>query len=242
VLPSTEAQMHNQVMSSLSSGVDLMCYLGHGASTQFGAGSLGYLSIADLETLDNATRLPLIVGITCLAGSFAEPGSQSLGQAFVSDGAGAIAVMSTSGFSIDYEAVELNWALMTSLADGSTGRLGDHIRGAMVDYNQTAHFTPSAMFNLLGDPTLRLRSSPWPPPVISEVALASAQGCLLTVNATPGRTYALLATTNLDLPIASWSVVSTGTVPAGPLVLADPAATNSPQRFYRVLSPYSLLR
>lgn len=107
----------------------------------------------------------------------------------------------------------------------------------MVNYNQTPHFTPSGRFNLLGDPTLRLRSTPRPPPVISEVTLTSSQGCLLTLSATPGQNYALLATTNLWLPLAAWSVVSTGTVPVGPFVLADPAATNSPQRFYRVRSP-----
>ena len=49
---------------------------------------------------------------------------------------------------------------MTSLADGSTGRLGDFVRGAMADYNQTPHYTPSGMFNLMGDPALRLRTTP----------------------------------------------------------------------------------
>ena len=238
VLPSTAVQMHNQVLAGLNAGADLMCYLGHGASTQFGSGSPGYLSIADLASLNNSARLPFIAGITCLAGSFAEPGSDCLAEAFVSaSGSGAIAVVSASGFSIDYEALDLNWALMTGLAAGSTGRLGDQLRVAMTNYNQTPHFTPSAMFNLMGDPALQLRSTPRSPALISAMALNSTQGCQLTLSAVPGQNYTLLATTNLRLAVASWSVVSTGSVPVGPFVLGDPAATNFPQRFYRLRFP-----
>ena len=125
---------------------------------------------------------------------------------------------------------------MTSLADGSTGRLGDFIRGAMADYNQTPHYTPSGMFNLMGDPALRLRSTPLPPPVISAVTFTSSRGSLLTLSATPAKNYTLLATTSLLSPMTSWSVVCTGTAPVGPFVVPDPAATNFPQRFYRARS------
>jgi hypothetical protein len=238
VLPSTALQMHNQVLASLNTGQDLMCYLGHGASTQFGSSSPGYLAITDLGALTNSVRLPFIVGITCLAGFFAQPGSVCLSQAFVTaTNSGAIAVLAASGFSLDYEAVDLNSSLMTSLSDGSTGRLGDFVRGAMVDYNQTPYFTPSGMFNLMGDPALRLRSTPLPPPVISAVTFTSTQGSLLTLIATPTKNYTLLATTNLLTPIAAWSVVSTGMAPVGPFVVPDPVATNFQYRFYRARTP-----
>ena len=49
---------------------------------------------------------------------------------------------------------------MTSLAASSTGRLGDFVRGAMANYNQTPRDTPSGMFNLMGDPALQLFSTP----------------------------------------------------------------------------------
>ena len=238
VLPSTALQMHNQVLASLNTGQDLMCYLGHGASTQFGSSSPGYLAITDLGALTNGARLPFIVGITCLAGFFAQPGSVCLSQTFVTaTNSGAIAVLAASGFSLDYEAVDLNSSLMTSLSDGSTGRLGDFVRGAMVDYNQTPYFTPSGMFNLMGDPALRLRSTPLPPPVISAVTFTSTQGSLLTLSATPTKNYTLLATTNLLTPIAAWSVVSTGMAPVGPFVVPDPVATNFQYRFYRARTP-----
>ncbi len=63
VLPTTPftnaVQMHNQVLASLNAGEDLMCYLGHGASTQFGASSPGYLSIADLGALQQRRAAPI---------------------------------------------------------------------------------------------------------------------------------------------------------------------------------------
>jgi hypothetical protein len=74
-------------------------------------------------------------------------------------------------------------------------------------------------------------------PLILAITLTSTQGSLLTLRAVPGQNYTLLATTNLRVPVTDWSVVSTGTVPVGPFVLADPAATNYPQRFYRLRSP-----
>lgn len=238
VLPSTVVQMHNQVLASLTAGADLMCYLGHGASTQFGAGSPGYLANADLSTLSNSARLPLIVGITCLAGSFAEPGGDCLAESFVTASrSGAIAFVAASGFSVDAEAVTLNWALMTSLSGGASGRLGDQLRGAMASYNLAPHWTPSGLFNLMGDPALRLHSTPLPPPVISALTFTPDRECQITLSATPGQNYTLLATTNLGQPQASWSIVSSGVVPSSPFVLLDPAATNSPHRFYRLRFP-----
>jgi mannan endo-1,4-beta-mannosidase len=49
-----------------------------------------------------------------------------------------------------------------------------------------------------------------------------------------GATNHLFATTNLALPIASWSNISTGKFSGGVFTLTDPQATNHPQRFYRV--------
>jgi hypothetical protein len=234
----TPTQMHNQVLGGLNAGTDLMCYLGHGAATQFGGGSPGYLAISDLASLGNAGRLPFIAGITCLAGNYAEPGGDCLSKAFVSaNGPGAIAVMAASGFSLDYEAVELNRALMTMLSDGTTGRLGEHVRDAMLEYNMTPHFTPSGMFNLMGDPALRMSSTPLPPPWISGVEFTGDQGFAITLNATAGKSCSLLATTNLLMPLSQWTLISTCVAPAGPFVMTDPAATNLIHRFYDIRQP-----
>jgi len=48
----------------------------------------------------------------------------------------------------------------------------------------------------------------------------------------------VLATTNLALPLASWSVLGAATeISPGRFQFADLQATNSPRRFYRVYSP-----
>jgi WD40 repeat protein len=55
---------------------------------------------------------------------------------------------------------------------------------------------------------------------------------------TPGAGFTALATTNLSLSLSNWSVI--GSVPEispGVFQFADPQATNSPRRFYRVRSP-----
>ncbi|HEX9047210.1 MAG TPA: hypothetical protein VF988_09310, partial [Verrucomicrobiae bacterium] len=140
----------------------------------------------------------------------------------------------------DAEANVLNLNLMNELASGTPGRLGDFIQKAITDYNQTAHFTPSAMYNLMGDPTLIYQGSPAPPPVpptISALSQIANGNFTLTVSAQPNQTYALLAATNVTVPLAAWTVINTGTVPFGPFTLTDVGATNFAQRFYRLVSP-----
>jgi hypothetical protein len=233
---SNTAVMRDLLLSNLDSGADLFCYLGHGAAQMLG--DSGYLTTADVPSLTNGERLPLVSAVTCLAGFYAQPGYDCLAQALVLPAqSGAIAVFSCSGFSLDAEATELNLGLMSALADGSPGRLGDFVRQAMVSYNQTAHFTPSALYNLLGDPTLLFRGSPAPaplPPLISNLSPNDDGSMNLTLSAQPSQNYLLAATTNLTLPWSTWSVVCTGTVPFGPFILTDPAATNIPQRFYQL--------
>jgi hypothetical protein len=234
-LASNTAVMRSVLLSNLNSGADLFCYLGHGAAQMLG--DSGYLTTADVPSLTNGNRLPLVSAVTCLAGFYAQPGYDCLAQALVLPAnSGAIAAFSCSGFSMDAEATQLNLGLMSTLAAGTPGRLGDFIRQAMVSYNQTAHFTPSAMYNLLGDPTLILHGSPAPaplPPLISGLNQNGDGSVSLTLSAQPGQSYLLAATTNLSLPWSAWSVVSTGAVPFGPFNLSDPAAGNYSHRFYR---------
>ena len=235
-LASNTVAMRSVLLSNLNAGADLFCYLGHGAAQMLG--NSGYFTTADVPSLTNGNRLPLVSAVTCLAGFYAQPGYACLAQALVLPAAtGAIADFSCSGFSLDAEATELNLGLMSALAAGTPGRLGDFIRQAMVGYNQSAHFTPSAMYNLLGDPTLIFHGSPAPtslPPLISGLSQNGDGSMSLALSAQPGQNYLLTATTNLSLPWSAWSVVSTGTVPFGPFNLSDPAATGFPQRFYRL--------
>ena len=80
VLPSTAAQMHSQVLASLNAGEDLMCYLGHGATTALGTGTPGYLSISDLGALNNGARLPFIVSTLYWPGALRRRGASVLAE------------------------------------------------------------------------------------------------------------------------------------------------------------------
>lgn len=49
--------------------------------------------------------------------------------------------------------------------------------------------------------------------------------------------YQILATTNVSLPLSSWTQVSSGTFAGGVFTFTDTDAAHHPQRFYRVVSP-----
>lgn len=79
------------------------------------------------------------------------------------------------------------------------------------------------------------------PPVLGSVSWSSAGNSTVFKFAftnDPDVDFTALATTNLALPLANWTVV--GNVPeisAGHYQFTDPGVTNSPQRFYEVVSP-----
>jgi len=52
-----------------------------------------------------------------------------------------------------------------------------------------------------------------------------------------GQTYSILATTNVNLPIADWVPVGSGTFTSGAFTFTDLGATNYPRRFYNVVTP-----
>ena len=51
------------------------------------------------------------------------------------------------------------------------------------------------------------------------------------------QTYSVLVTTNVTLPLASWSVLDSGTITASPFTVSDLTATNYLRRFYSVVTP-----
>jgi len=235
IVPGDSTAMRSLLLSNLNSGGDLVCYLGHGGSDRLG--NSGYLTSADVPALASQSRLPFVSAITCLCGFFAEPGYDCLAETMVlAPQKGAIAMMSASGFSLDNEAAELNLGLAKSFVSGQPGRIGDFVRQAMADYNQSPRFTPAAMYSLLGDPALLYRGATLPAPVVPRVSNLSPQGngsILLSCVAQPGAVYELRASTNAALSAESWTVIATGTVPFGPFALSI-LTTNFPKCFYRL--------
>jgi hypothetical protein len=154
-----------------NNGVDLVTYLGHGAVDRFGAA--GYLTSTDVPTLQNASRLPVVVAATCLAGQYAIPAGNCLAEDLVmSSQAGAIAMVAPSGLSYNGDGSQLNLRLVAALQANDRPRLGDLMRSALVKYAHTdQRRTAPALYNLIGDPALvyNLSKDPTPENLLPQV-------------------------------------------------------------------------
>jgi autotransporter-associated beta strand protein len=92
---------------------------------------------------------------------------------------------------------------------------------------------------LLADSVLYLVvNQPTPAPAIfgSVSPLPGNGGFQLIFSGSNGHNYSILTTTNLTLPLASWQTLATGSFGSVLVTNTDLTATNSPQRFYDILS------
>jgi hypothetical protein len=102
--------------------------------------------------------------------------------------------------------------------------------GKQFDYGQICFGTSWAS-------VLPAASVSLPAPVIQGAAVALDGRFNLNFTGPAGQSYSIHASTNLALPRASWTVISTGTFGFDPAVIEDPISTNSSQRFYFVSMP-----
>jgi autotransporter-associated beta strand protein len=75
-----------------------------------------------------------------------------------------------------------------------------------------------------------------PPPTIISSGPLTGTSFPLTFSGPSGQSYQVLSSTNVVLPLASWTVRTTGTFGTSPVTYTDPSATNATQ-FYRIKSP-----
>ena len=73
-------------------------------------------------------------------------------------------------------------------------------------------------------------------PTLSGFGPLSGTSFPLTFSGPSGQTYKVLSSTNVALPLGSWTVLSSGTFGANPATFTDTSATNT-QQFYRIKSP-----
>jgi autotransporter-associated beta strand protein len=74
-------------------------------------------------------------------------------------------------------------------------------------------------------------------PQIGQITQRSDHNFQLSGVGPDGYTYSVLATTNVNLPLADWTTVGSGAFTSGAFTFTDFNATNCPQRFYRVVTP-----
>ncbi len=230
------AVVRSQVRDELGRGVTWWNYVGHGGRDRMG---VEYVTIADVPGLSFGSVSPLVTGMTCAMGQFALPGLDCLAEALLlKDGVGPLAVWSPSGFSINYQASQLNRIFAEELTYArSEDRVGDVLRRSRNRFLESGNdaITPE-FYNLLGDPALRLpfAAPAIPPRLTVRPGTSPAPPWELVLAGEAGSVYQIEATDSLSPSRSDWTPVEWVRFPDSLMIGAtnflDPRSTH---RFYR---------
>jgi hypothetical protein len=158
------AAARDQLLAGLGQGAATVNYMGHGGLDRLSAG--GLLTTADVAGLANLDRLPVVTAMTCTISRFTVPGVPSLGEVLVTTGTGgASAVWGPSGLANNADSRLLAESFYRSITGPADLTLGDRILRAYGDLRSLGgDGSLLHIYNLLGDPALRLRRGPDAPP------------------------------------------------------------------------------
>ncbi|MCP4289375.1 MAG: hypothetical protein GY792_33965, partial [Gammaproteobacteria bacterium] len=149
--------VNDQVAQYLKDGVMIMSYFGHGSITQLGKDTL--FTTADGAALENGQYLPVMINITCLAGLFTHPETESLAETMLwnPDG-GAIAVLAATSLTIPQDQAHLSKALVEAMLAHPDATLGQIVLLAQQELPTQDPGVREVLdtFLLFGDPALRL--------------------------------------------------------------------------------------
>ena len=164
----TPAAAHDAVVAAIQGGTNYVQYVGHGGLDRFADESV--LTNADVAGLANGGRAPVVAALTCAVNRFELPDYPALGEELVrSATGGATAVFAPSGLSQHGAAREFATRLAAALFQPATPRLGDALVAAQQSYAGAGGDADLLrIYNLLGDPALRMRP-PTPAPTVPGV-------------------------------------------------------------------------
>jgi hypothetical protein len=145
--------VRNSLLQAWQAGAPLVNWIGHGGIDQLSSSAL--LTAADVPSLTSTNRLPLFLAMTCTINRFELGDVDALGtQLTRTPNAGALAVWSASGLSVNAEATQLERTFMQLAAKTPDARIGDLIVQSFAA-NRGIGETGS-VYLLLGDPAVRL--------------------------------------------------------------------------------------
>jgi uncharacterized repeat protein (TIGR01451 family) len=214
--------IRKSIQSNLAGGVDLFNYIGHGAIDRLG--NSGYMTTADVAALNNTNRLPVVVAVTCVAGQFSQPGSDSIAENLaLQPGGGAIAVIAPTGLSVNQDASRLNLRLMQLLRVNSGPALGDMFRQALADHvSIDVPDTAPAIYNLIGDPALAYNVSPKALPYAPQFTSVVNSNGVLVVTWTGGKAPYQLEKRGSADATGKWENIGTVTGNSAAIPMDDP--------------------
>ena len=152
-------------------------------------------------------------------------------------GAGDGAAIDTLGFTqigseISIPAVTDSDAHLSGSVDVSSVPAGSTI---WVDFTYTGEVDDGQEF-MLDNISVTAGLEDTTAPTLSDFGPLTGTSFPLTFSGPNGQNYKVLSSTNVALPLASWTALTNGTFGAGPVTCTDTSATNV-QQFYRIRSP-----
>jgi Peptidase family C25 len=154
------APLRERLLAAWDAGAGLVIYAGHASPWQWawtGAQEPVPYLLAHIDAVRaNAGRLPILISLSCLSGSFANPTMATLDEALLlQPGGGIVAALSPSGSGDHRGHQELIRALAPALAAGRS--LGEaHLASARALAHSPEHQSLAYGYAILGDPEVGL--------------------------------------------------------------------------------------
>jgi len=173
------AAARQDVLAAWQGGALLMSFMGHSSWHQWSVDSL--LHVADVPTLQNDRRLPVLLSMTCFTGFFHHPEYGTLDEMLVRHpGGGAVASWSPSGLGLQGGHQRLHQSFYGAVVPDSEVRLGQAILAAKLDLHghTDAYDDLVDTYHLFGDPAMGLDTTieAWPLLLHLPLILANSMG------------------------------------------------------------------
>ena len=145
--------VHDQLVNGINQGPLLVSFLGHGSIEVWTGGPI--LNTTDAGQLNNGSRLPVFLIMTCLNGYYQNPARESLAESLLRNASGgAVAVWASSGSTEPQPQMEASRHLYQQLFGGNPVTLGEAMRKAKL---ANEDMDVRRTWILLGDPSMRIR-------------------------------------------------------------------------------------
>lgn len=153
------ADVQQDLLQRWNAGSSLITFAGHASIHQWGAEKFFHLD--DIAALNNVSRLPVILEMTCFTGSFQSPGFPTLDETLLRHpGGGAVAVWGPTGLGVATGHAPLAEGFLDSLMGEDQADLGTAILAGKINLASQHPYYGDLIdtFTLLGDPATRLVS------------------------------------------------------------------------------------